>query len=123
MLGEKMLNGDEAFKKLIRENEKVAAQRAKTRARAARWDLDVAVFLFAVLIIVIILLFQGAGLEVVAPIAIVGLALVWMVGWRREKELYKVFYKEELSKVMLNLNRSVDETIDEKVKKAFMERW
>ena len=108
-----------------------AAQRARTRAGAARWDLDVAVFLFAVMIIVIILLFQDIGIEVVAPIAIFGLAMVWLVGWRRGRQLYQRFYDEELSKLEQDLEKAVtetvektvEETIEEKVQKALRERW
>jgi len=44
--------------------ERTAAQRARDRANAARWDLDVAVFFFAILATVIILSFQGIGVEV-----------------------------------------------------------
>ena len=108
-----------------------AAQRARTRASAARWDLDIAVFLFAVMIIVIILLFQDIGIEVVAPIAIFGLAMVWLVGWRRGRQLYQRFYDEELSNleqelekaVTETIEKTVEETIEEKVQKALRERW
>lgn len=68
-----------------------AVRRARERARIARWDLDVAVFLFVVLIIVIILLFQDIGIGIVAPAAIFGLAMVWIVGWRRGRQLYQSF--------------------------------
>ncbi len=76
------------------EMKRTASQRARDRAGAARWDLDIAVFLFAILIIVTILLFQDIGIEVVAPIAIFGLAMVWVVGWRRGRQLYQRFYDE-----------------------------
>ena len=79
------------------EMERRAAQRARDRARAARWDLDVALFLFAVLIIVIILSFQGIGIEIPASVAIFGLALTWFVGWRKGRQLYQQFYDEEIS--------------------------
>ncbi len=62
-----------------------------------RWNLDVAIFLFAVVIIVIILSFQGIRIEIVAPIAIFGLAMAWLVGWRQGRQLYERFYAEELS--------------------------
>jgi len=117
----------------------LAVTRAKVRASNARWDLNVAIFLFAVLIIVIILLFQNIGIEVVAPIAIFGLAMVWLVGWRRGRELYKAFYDEELAKLEQELEKkeekiekekkekkiekAVEETIDEKIQKALRERW
>ncbi len=113
------------------EMKRTAAQRAKDRASAARWDLDIAVFLFAILIIVIILLFQDIGIEVVAPVAIFGLAMVWVVGWRRGKQLYQRFYDEELAELEQQLGKviaetvekTVEETIEEKVQKALRERW
>ena len=110
--------------------ERTAAQNAKIRARVARWDLDIAVFLFAVLIIVMILLFQKIGIEIVGPVAIFGLAMVWLVGWRRGKQLYQRFYEEELAKLEPESKRSVKEIVEEKVavtvedmvKKAFLKR-
>ena len=113
------------------EMKRMAARRARDRAGAARWDLDIAVFLFAVMIIIIILLFQDIAIEVVAPIAIFGLAMVWLVGWRRGRQLYQRFYDEELSKLEQELEKAVtetvektvEETIEEKVQKALRERW
>ena len=113
------------------EMKQAAAQRARDRARNARWDLNIAVFLFAVLILVIILAtYTKMGIEVVAPIAIFGLAMVWLVGWRRGKQLYQRFYDEELSKLHQELEKAVtetvektiEETIEEKVQKALRER-
>ena len=88
----------------------------------ARWDLDIAVFLFAVLIIVIILLFGGVEIEIVAPVAIAGLALVWLAGWRRGKQIYQRFYDEELAKLNQDLAKTIEETIEERVQKALRER-
>ena len=85
------------------EIKRMAAARAGERARIARWDLDVAVFLFVVLILVIILLFQNIGIEIVAPVAIFGLGMVWLVGWRRGRQLYSSFYDEELAKLERDL--------------------
>jgi len=113
------------------EIEQAATQLARDRAKAGRWDLDVAVFLFAVLIVVMILLFQGIGTEIVAPVALFGLVMVWLVGWRRGNQLYRRFYNEELSRLEQNLRKvakgtykeAVEETIEEKVQKALRERW
>ncbi len=112
------------------EIKRLAARKAGLRARDARWDLDIAVFLFGVLTIVIILLFQGIVVEVVAPVALFGLVMVWYVGWRRGKQLYQIFYEEELADLKRDLERkekllgeTVDETIEEKVQKALRERW
>ena len=117
----------EVAKPVSQEMEQLAAQRAKDRAGAARWNLDIAVFAFAVLIIVIILLFQEIGLVIVAPVALFGLAMVWLVGWQRGRQLYPRFYDEELSKLKQELKKTakeaVEETIEERVQKALRERW
>ncbi len=117
------------------ESKRLVKRRATERARVARWDLNVAVFLFAVLIIVIILLFQGIGVEVVAPVAIFGLSMVWLVGWRRGRQLYQDYYQEEMEARLLELERkrkperkeaieqAIEETVEEKVQKALRERW
>jgi len=113
-----------------------AFRRAKERARIARWDLDVAVFLFVVLIIVIILLFQNINIGIVAPVAIFGLVMVWIVGWRRGRQLYRSFYEEELARLEREVKESqekekreekvektIEETIEETVQRALRERW
>jgi len=106
-----------------------AARIAGERARIARWDLNVAVFLFAILIIVIIMLFQDFGIEIVAPIALFGLVMVWLMGWRRGRQLYQSFYDEELAKLTRELvegkkkvEEAIEETIEEKIQKALRER-
>jgi len=113
------------------EMELTAAERARDRARSARWDLNIAIFLFAVLILVIILVtYTKMGIEIVAPIALFGLAMVWLVGWRRERQLYGRFYDEELSKLEREAKKvdkgtvepTLEETIEDKVQKALRER-
>ncbi len=112
------------------EIEREAVQRASYRAKAARWDLDVAVFFFAILTIVIILLFQGVGYEIVATVAGIGLALGWLMGWRKGKQQYESFYQEELTELQRGLERKkkpeeamIEETIDRKVREAMRQRW
>ncbi len=112
-----------------------AVRRAKERVRIARWDLNVAVFLFVVLIIVIILLFQDIGIEVVAPVAIFGLIMVWITGWRHGQQLYRSFYDEELFKLEKEMEEAeekekrekkaekpIEETVEEAVQRALRER-
>jgi len=104
---------------------RVAAKKARYRAKAARWDLDVAVFFFAMLAIVMILLFQGVGIEFVAPAAALGLAMGWLLGWRKEKQVYGFFYEEELSKLDEEVEKSLgtlEEMIEEKVRETRRER-
>ena len=111
----------EVAKQVSPEMERTAAQRARDRAKAARWDLDVAVFFFAILATVMILLFQGIGVEVTAPAAIFGLAMGWLMGWRKGKQAYARFYDEELSKLGKELEKTMsalEEMIEERVQKA-----
>lgn len=118
-------------KQVSPEMERAAAQKAKARAKTASWDLDIAIFLFVVLFTVIILLFQDFGIEIVASVAIFGLAVVWLVGWRQGKQLYQRFYDEELAKLAQGSKKFVDETDEEKVevtiedmvRKALLKRW
>ncbi len=112
-----------ALEQANKESEQRAIQRAGDRARTARWDLNIAIFLFAVLIIILILLFQGVTLEIVAPIAVVGLGLVWLVGWRQGKQLYERFLEEELAKLEFERSRRLEETVEEAVQRALRERW
>jgi len=123
---------DEVVEQVSPEMEQAAARMARDRAVAGRWNLDIAVFLFGVLIIVIILLFQGLGVEIVAPVAIFGLAMVWLVGWRQGRQLYQRFYDEEMFKLNQESKKkaeetvaegTIEETIEEKVQKALRERW
>ena len=130
-----MENKAEVIERANEEIKRRAAKRAAARAKIARWDLDVAIFLFVVMILVIILLFQGIGIEIVAPIAILGLVIVWLVGWRRGRQLYQGFYEEELARLTLELEgkaekakkakkmeKMIEETVEERVQRALRER-
>jgi len=117
-----MIDAVEVVKEVSAELEQTATRRARDRAKASKWDLDVATFLFAVLIIIILLLFQGIGTEIVAPIAIFGLAMVWLVGWRHEKQLYQRFYNEELSKLQPGSEKTTEETVAERIQLALRQK-
>ncbi len=127
-----MASKDNASIEINPQMERKAAERARDRASNAKWSLEIAVFLFAVLITVIILAtYTRVGLEIVAPIAILGLAIVWIVGWRRGKQLYQRFYDEEITKMEGEFKKAleeavketVEETIEDKVQKALRQRW
>ena len=113
---------DEPSEHRGKEKERIAIQRAKDRARTARWDLNIAIFLFVVLIIVIILLFQEVPLEIVAPVAVFGLGMVWLTGWKQGRQLFERYCEEELARLEYERTRKVEETIEEAVRKAIRER-
>lgn len=107
--------------------ERTAALRARDRANTAKWDLNVAIFLFAVLIVVMIMSFGEAPLEAVAPVAVIGLAMAWFMGWQKGKKLYRRLYEEELSRVTREAaedtaGKSFQETVADAVQKALRER-
>jgi len=120
-----MVDEAELTKTINLEITQTAMQRASHRAKAARWDLDVAVFFVSILAIVIILLFQGIETEVVTLVAILGLAMGWLMGWKKGKQVYELFYEEELSKLDEELEKRLDalgELIEKKVQRAKRER-
>jgi len=102
-MGDRVKKMDEAevTKRVRPEMKRIAEHKARDRARAARWDLDVAAFFFAILVIVVILMYQGIGVEVVAPVAAAGLAMGWLMGWKKGKQKYEHFYDEELLQLEL----------------------
>ncbi|MFC1931211.1 response regulator transcription factor [Chloroflexota bacterium] len=85
--------------------ESLADQEARNKANVAQWSLNIAIFLFGLLIIIIILVSMEFDPAIVAILAILGLITVWLVGWRRGKQLYQRFYTAEL----LNLKQKYDE--------------
>jgi len=95
----------EDTKHLSPEIESLAMLRARGKANIARWGLNVVIFLFSILITIIILTSQGIGNDVVVPLAIFGLATVWLIGWRRGRQLYKHFYSEEVSSLQQRTSR------------------
>ena len=121
-----MAQDTEVEARIKQEAEKIAEQNARYRAKAARWDLDVAVFLFAVLTAVVILLFQDVRTEVVSAAAAIGLALGWLMGWKKGKNLYLQLHREELLAAERELKQvlkdTVEGTVDERVQKALRER-
>ncbi|MEE8418507.1 MAG: hypothetical protein V3S02_00175 [Dehalococcoidales bacterium] len=111
------------------EEERLAEQKARERASATMWSLEIVMLSFALLIVVLIMLFQETQIEIVSSIAVLGLALVWIIGRRRGKKLYQSFYMEEKSrlkeKTKMEEQQKIeeDETIEDKVRNALRDRW
>ena len=74
----------------------LASERAREKASTPRWDVNVVILAYAILAAVVILSVNGVATEIVAPVAILGLVVVWFMGWRKGKQLYQRFYDEEL---------------------------
>ena len=87
--------------------EHLAMQMAKNKADIARWGFNLVIFLFAIVVVNIILTGQGAGIGVTAPLAVAGLAVTWLVGWRKGKRLFRQFYSEELLELLEKSRKDV----------------
>ena len=68
------------------------------------------------------LLFQGVAVEIVVPVAVIGLGMVWLCGWRQGRQLFERFCEEELAKLEYERTLKVEETIEETVRKTIRER-
>ena len=101
-----MPSGMEAIKLAREKAEQLADERAKLRARAVWWDFTMAIGSYSILTAVILLRLQGFGIEMVAPIAILGLAIIFLRGSRRGRQVYKLYYDEELHQLQESLHQS-----------------
>jgi hypothetical protein len=123
--GKGMFNGVEVAEQGVLDAARLAQKKARERANATMWSLEVVVLSFAILIVVIILLFQQIQFEYVAAFAITGLVVVWMLGRRRGKQLFLSFYEEELLRLGEEEKKKEEEeeTIEDKVRRALQDRW
>ncbi len=107
--------------------EQLAKHKARDRITRERWNRDVTVFTFSILIIVLILLYNGVTMPIVAIVAILGLLLVWSMGWLEGRQLYQQIYDEELLRLMQEvrsmLRETDSETVEEKIREAMRDMW
>src|SRR3990172_3709629 len=88
----------ESTKWINQESKREAVRRARERANAAKWTLNVAVFSFGVLIVIFILSFERVSIWITASTAVLGLAVIWLIGLRRARQVYAGFLDEELAR-------------------------
>ena len=89
------------------EVEHLATKMAKSRTNIAMWDLNIVFLLFAVLVIVVIMISLDVDTIIVAPVAIIGLILVWVMGRRRGKRMYQQFFTEEYASLQQETDKEV----------------
>ncbi len=87
--------------------ELLATRIARSKTNVAKWDLNILVFLFVVLVVVIILVSLEIDTIIVAPVATFGLAMIWLMGWRRGKQLFQHYFTEELSSLRQEPSKEV----------------
>jgi DNA-binding CsgD family transcriptional regulator len=91
--------------------ERLAAKRAELKAKAVGWDFTMVVAAYAILTAVIILRLEGFGIEIVAPIAVLGLAMVLFLHKRRGGQLFERYYAEELLELQEHPKRETAEAL------------
>ena len=74
----------------------IAAGKAGQQALTARWNTNTMIIAYAVLATVMLLRLEGISTQIVAPVAVCGLAITWMMGLIRSKKLYQRLLEEEL---------------------------
>lgn len=74
----------------------LTVQKVKERTKSARWNVNTVIIAFAVLAVVILLQYLGIVIEIVGPVAALGLSMIWLMSWVQAKRIYKVFYEQEL---------------------------
>jgi DNA-binding CsgD family transcriptional regulator len=79
--------------------EQRVAKRANEKALSARWNVNIVIFANAVFVAVVLMGIEGVAIEILAPVAVAGLSMIWLVSWLRWKRLYHQFYEEELSQI------------------------
>lgn len=77
----------------------LTVQKVKERAKAAGWNANTVIIAFVVLAVVIFLQFRGTAIEIVVPVAVLGLSMIWLISWVQAKRIHKVFYEQELHQV------------------------
>lgn len=77
----------------------LTVHKVKERTKSARWNVNTVIIAFTVLAVVIFMQFQGIAIEIVGPVAILGLSMIWLISWIQAKKTYKVFYEQELQQL------------------------
>ena len=107
--------------------EQLAKKKARERTAAERWNRDATIFTYCILIIVLILLYNEVGVQIVATVAILGLTLVWVMGWLQGRQLYKQIYGDEVLRLQREVKSMSGETdgeaIEERIRQAMRDMW
>jgi fatty acid desaturase len=84
---------------MVQSEEQQVAKRANEKALSARWNVNIVIFANAVFVAVVLMGIEGVAVEILAPVAVFGLSMIWLVSWLRWRRLYHQFYEEELSQI------------------------
>ena len=79
-------------------NQRVA-KIANEKALSARWNVNIVIFANAIFVAVVLMGLEGVAIEILAPVAAVGIGMIWLISRIRWKRLYHQFYEQELAEL------------------------
>ena len=79
--------------------EQQVAKRANDKELSASWNINILILANALLIAVILMGLEGVAIEILAPVAAVGIGTVWFISRIRRKRLYHQFYGQEIAEL------------------------
>jgi DNA-binding CsgD family transcriptional regulator len=79
--------------------EQRVAKIANDKALSASWNLNIVIFANALFIAVVLMGLEGVAIEILAPVAAVGIGMIWFISRIRWKRLYHQFYEQELAEL------------------------
>ena len=65
------------------------------REFSAIWNVNTTIVAYIVLVIVILMRLDGVSTRVVAPVAILGLSVTWLLGLMKSRKVYRRVFEEE----------------------------
>lgn len=71
-----------------------AVEKTGKRDFSARWNINTTIVAYIVLVVVILLRFDGVSTRIVAPVAILGLSVTWLLGLMKSKRVYQRVFDE-----------------------------
>lgn len=87
---------------------------ARDRAASLRWNTNALVLAYVNLTIAIILTLLGVGTVVMAPVAVFGLGIVWLLSRLQGKRLEKALYREEMHDYAALVSSAPERNLDRK---------
>jgi DNA-binding CsgD family transcriptional regulator len=89
--------------------EQRVAKIANEKALSASWNINILILANALLVAVVLMGLEGVAIEILAPVAAIGIGTVWFISRIRRKRLYDQFYEQELEELEVVTRDEEDE--------------
>ena len=73
----------------------MAGGKTGRREFSTRWNINTTIVAYVVLVVVILLRLDGVSTRIVAPVAILGLSITWLMGLMKSRKVYQRVFEEE----------------------------